>query len=106
MSDVSKPIPSHGSGNPVARFFRHLFGVRDCLRLRKLLYQYVEGELDAPTYEQLKKHLGDCPPCLEYVETYRKTVSLCRCHGSPARSMPPELQKKLQDFITDHPELR
>ncbi len=76
-------------------------GGMHCRECHKLLFDYVQGNLNEDTAAKLKQHLGDCPPCLEYVETYRQTVSACRKHcRKAAPEMPPELKKKLQDFIT------
>jgi anti-sigma factor RsiW len=97
--------PAH-STNKVWGFIKCLFSPRQCARMKKLLYQYVEGELDPQTQQQLRQHLADCPLCLEYVETYRRTIHLCRCHGNPARTMPPALERKLGEFIHEHPELK
>jgi anti-sigma factor RsiW len=69
---------------------------RDC---HKLLFDYAQGNLDAETAKKLEEHLGDCPPCLEYVETYRKTITACKNHCQKTAEMPPELKRKLQDFI-------
>lgn len=70
-----------------------------CKEVETLLFDYTQGNLDADTARRLEKHLGDCPPCLQYVETYRKTIGACREHCKSATDMPPELKKKLQDFI-------
>jgi len=72
-----------------------------CKEVQQLLFDYAQGNLDADTARKLEKHIGDCPPCLEYVESYRKTIHACREHcKSPARDMPPELKQKLTDFIS------
>jgi anti-sigma factor RsiW len=71
--------------------------------VHQLLFDYAQGNLDADTAGKLERHLGDCPPCMEYVETYRKTIGACREHcKKPAAKMPPELQKKLQDFLAQN----
>ena len=106
MSDPAlKPLPAHG-GNRVWGFIRCLLTPRACSRVKKLLYQFVEGELDPVTHQQLQSHLADCPLCLDFVESYRRTIALCRCHGLRARPLPPALRDKLSDFIAQHPELK
>jgi anti-sigma factor RsiW len=70
-----------------------------CTECHQLLFDYVQGNLDPDKARKLEKHIGDCPPCLEYVETYRQTIGACREHCKPAADMPAELKKKLQDFF-------
>jgi anti-sigma factor RsiW len=70
-----------------------------CSEVHQLLFDYAQGNLDPDTAKKLEKHIGDCPPCLEYVESYRKTIGACRKHCTPAKDIPRELEKKLHDFI-------
>lgn len=87
--------------NPVSRFFSRVashFGC-PCSEVHKLLFDYAQGNLDAEKAKRLEKHISDCPPCLEFVESYKKTVTACREHGKATTELPPELKKKLCDFI-------
>ena len=92
--------------NTIVRFFSHLFHPCDCARTKKLLYEFVEGELNQPTQQKLEQHLSDCPGCLEYVKSYRRTIELTHHHCLPETPMPPELIQKLHDFIQQHPDLK
>jgi anti-sigma factor RsiW len=75
-------------------------------RKKKLLYEYVEGELDPDTQRRLEKHIGDCPPCLDYVKSYRQIIELTHHHGLPDTPMPPALKQKLCEFIEQNPDLK
>ena len=89
----------------IAKFLGKLHSIFECPcgRVHQLLFDYTQGNLDAETASKLEKHIGDCPPCLEYVETYRKTIGACREHcKTPATDMPPELKRKLQDFLANN----
>jgi anti-sigma factor RsiW len=78
-----------------------------CGHTARLLYAFVEGELDAPRRKKLEAHLADCPECLEFVETYRKTIAVTREHDRPpAVEIPPRLLQKLEQFIEQHPDLQ
>lgn len=89
--------------NPVSRMFGKLASHFHCpcSEVQRLLFDYAQGNLEEEKARRLEKHLSDCPPCLEFVESYKKTVSACRQHGKPKTEMPPELKKKLSDFIAN-----
>ena len=90
----------------ITSFFRHLFHPCDCTRTKKLLYEFVEGELNQPTQKKLEQHLSDCAGCMEYVNSYRRTIVLTHHHGLPEAPMPPELKQKLHEFIQQNPDLK
>ena len=92
--------------NAITGFFRHLFHPCECTRTKKLLYEFVEGGLDQQTQQKLEQHLSDCPGCLEYVKSYRRTIELTHHHGLPEAPMPPALKQKLHEFIQQNPELK
>jgi mycothiol system anti-sigma-R factor len=35
-----------------------------CTEVLDLVYSYLDGEMDAPSYTQVKVHLEECGPCL------------------------------------------
>lgn len=90
----------------IAGFFRHLGHPCECGKTKKLLYEFVEGELDKDIHHKLEQHLSDCAGCLEYVNSYRRTIVLTHHHALPETPMPPELKQKLHDFIQQNPDLR
>ncbi len=49
-----------------------------CKELFALLSQYVDAELKAGTCAEIEQHLKDCPPCIAFLNTLRKTADLCR----------------------------
>jgi anti-sigma factor RsiW len=86
--------------------FKMMLGGYGCKDTERLLYQFVEGELDDKSRRKLESHLRDCPECLEFVRTYRQTIKLAGEHGIARETdMPPDLVKKLRDFIANHPDL-
>ena len=90
----------------IADLFKCLFHVGQCRQTKKLLYEFVEGELKQDTQRKLENHLGDCPSCLEYVKSYRQTIELTHCHCLPETPMPPALKQKLREFIEQNPDLK
>lgn len=50
----------------------------ECRRIFALLSEYLDAELPLESCEQIEAHLKDCPACLEFLESLRKTIELCR----------------------------
>jgi anti-sigma factor RsiW len=62
-----------------------------CKEVFALLSDYLDLELPAETCAEVSAHLADCPPCVEFAESLRKTVELCQ------RYQPTELPTPLGD---------
>jgi len=52
----------------------------NCKEVFALLSDYLNVELPPDACEQIERHLADCPPCVEFAESLRKTVALCRSY--------------------------
>jgi anti-sigma factor RsiW len=65
-----------------------------CKELCDLLMAYCEGELSAQEREEICAHLSRCSPCVNYVETYRITVSITR--KLPGSELPEGLVEKIR----------
>jgi len=50
----------------------------DCKQIFALLSQYLDLELPPDACEKLEAHIAGCAPCVEFTESLRKTVELCR----------------------------
>ena len=68
----------------------------NCKEVFALLSEYLDAELTPQTCEELKAHLAGCPPCIEFLESLKRTVSLCRC-CEPAT--PPPLDPATRDKL-------
>lgn len=44
--------------------------------IEDFLHDYVAGALDAPTRAEFERHLGVCPACVNYLDSYRTTIAL------------------------------
>ena len=60
-----------------------------CKEVFSLLSEYLNLELPPDACQEIEIHLAGCPPCIEFAESLRKTVELCR------RYQPAELPKPL-----------
>ena len=49
-----------------------------CKEVFSLLSEYLNLELPADACQEIKTHLAGCPPCIEFAESLRKTIELCR----------------------------
>ncbi|MCI0465243.1 MAG: hypothetical protein L0Z62_50620 [Gemmataceae bacterium] len=65
-----------------------------CCELAEALLDFLEGVLPPDHCDQIRQHLGCCPPCVTFVETYRITITLTR--RLPCRPLPPDLEHRLR----------
>lgn len=65
--------------------------VAECRRIFAMLSDYLDGELPVDACEQIATHLKDCPPCVAFLESLRRTVELCR--AMPAGAQPGPLSE-------------
>lgn len=49
-----------------------------CKEVFALLSDYLNVELPPEACRSIEAHLAGCAPCVEFVESLRKTVELCR----------------------------
>ena len=69
-----------------------------CQECIDLLVDYLEGELPPERARALDIHLELCPACVSFVRTYKGTVDVART--LPVDEIPPELTRRLIDFLT------
>ncbi len=68
-----------------------------CKEVFSLLSQYLDMELPADACQEIEAHIAGCPPCVEFAESLRKTVELCRRY-QPAE-IPEPLGKGARDEL-------
>ena len=62
-----------------------------------LLSDYLELALGAETIADLERHLGECAPCVAYLNTFRATRKVA---AEAARvEMPDEMKERLRSFL-------
>ena len=69
----------------------------DCQDVFALLSEYIDQELPAGTCEELDRHIQGCTPCVEFVESLRKSVTLGRSYA-PGVEAPP-VPEALRDAL-------
>ena len=50
----------------------------DCLRVFEMLSKYLDRDLPAGDCDEVRRHVEDCPPCIEFLDGLRRSVDLCR----------------------------
>jgi anti-sigma factor RsiW len=86
--------------HPVVSRLKKLLGLHmGCYDMHRLLFDYAQETLPPELKAAMDQHLKDCPPCLDYLQTYRATICATRECCQPPAELPPELRQKLSDFI-------
>ena len=71
---------------------------RDCSQIFAMLSRYLDRELPPATCVGLEEHLRDCPECIQFVDSLKRTVELCRQYGTfrHREPVPPEKLTELR----------
>jgi len=71
-----------------------------CQELSEFLLDFLEGNLPEEERAVFEAHLEVCPPCVTYIDSYRKTIALGRnaCREEE-RESPPEVPEPLIQAI-------
>lgn len=75
-----------------------------CQELYDFLEQFVEGEMADDVRAEFQRHLDMCPPCIDYVDSYRKTIQCCKAayddpKECPDQPMPKQLVQAILDTV-------
>jgi len=69
----SKNVTGHRHGREKGR----------CLQILRELSAYIDDELSGTICGEIRRHLGACPNCEDFVASLRQTVALCRHKPAP-----------------------
>jgi anti-sigma factor RsiW len=62
----------------------------NCREFTEFLHEYLFGDLPAGERAEFEKHLAECPWCVAYLDSYRKTIQLEQAaFAAPADAPPP-----------------
>ena len=70
-----------------------------CQETIAVLGDYLEAILDPDTLASLEEHLRDCPPCVAYLNTYRRSREVAA--GVNRVAMPEEMKERLRRFLLE-----
>jgi anti-sigma factor RsiW len=72
-----------------------------CQQIVEFLSAYLEGDLDTITIQHFDQHMVDCPPCVMYVESFRKMIVLTG-QIPTIETIPVELHDRLHRFLSQN----
>lgn len=65
-----------------------------CRQLIDFIADYLDGELPDDSRREFERHLGVCPSCVAYLDSYRQTIALGKAAlhpcDDPASGIVPE----------------
>ena len=61
----------------------------NCREFTEFLHEYLFGNLPAEQRAEFDKHLAECPWCVAYLESYKKTMLLEQSAFAVADDAPP-----------------
>ena len=64
-----------------------------CQELVELVTDYLEGRLDAEDRARFEEHVGECGPCVVYIEQMRQTIAALG--RLPAETVSPQAEEEL-----------
>jgi len=70
-----------------------------CREVAEFLMEYLDGALGEAERRVFEGHIGDCPACVNYLETYRETVRLGKSVCAPDAEVPPDVPEELVQAI-------
>lgn len=70
-----------------------------CQETIAVLGDYLEAILDPDALASLEEHLRDCPPCVAYLNTYRRSREVAA--GVNRVAMPEEMKERLRRFLLE-----
>ncbi len=70
----------------------------ECRKIFADLSDYLDGEVAPASCEQLRRHIADCPTCLDFIEDLKQAIKRCRALDvCSAKGATPALQRLLVD---------
>jgi len=72
-----------------------------CREFVEFLMRYLDGELDPDVSSAFERHMGACPQCVWYLDSYRETVRLGRdllCE-TPDGQLPADVPEELVNAV-------
>ncbi len=70
-----------------------------CKECVDLLMDYLEGQLDPNIQTRLSDHLAECPPCINFLKTYKACSQLAERLRDQQVQIPLEVESRLKSFL-------
>ncbi len=71
-----------------------------CENLLELFSQYLDGELPAQGCSQIEQHAAECERCADFLNSAKRTVTLCRDlkAGESPRPLSTQARQRLREL--------
>jgi hypothetical protein len=93
------PVFNLESGSTMIHWLAHKLGLRTCPECETLVEYALEG-LDPRQWEKVRRHLAECPPCLEQVRDFwqvREGLGLCAPECEPPEDFSARVLARLHE---------
>lgn len=71
-----------------------------CEECIEVLGDYLDGSMDRATHSAFEAHFSDCPPCLDFLHTYKATILVSQ-RALIDTPIPAEVQSRLRSFLRE-----
>lgn len=68
-----------------------------CEQAIEVLSDYVDGSMDGDTFTAFEAHFSDCPPCVDFLRTFKATISISAKVADA--ELPDEVRVRLRTFL-------
>ena len=76
--DLMHACRAHEAACPPCAALMRIAREMSCADFAQFLHDYVEEELPVTERQVFERHIGICPECVTYLESYRTTIALAR----------------------------
>lgn len=73
----------------------------NCKECVDLLLDYLEDTLAPATKQKLDEHISACPPCLNFLKTYKSCAGISGRLRDQEVRIPPEMESRLKSFLRE-----
>ncbi len=70
---------------------------KTCKQMTDLVFDYVNDKLSPNAKRDFQQHLQICPDCVNFLNTYKKTVSVSR--SVRPEEIPPRVRNSILNFL-------
>lgn len=70
-----------------------------CEECIEVLVDYLEGSMDKATHSAFEAHFADCTPCLDFLQTYKATITVTKKVLTVEDEIPENVRLRLREFL-------
>lgn len=76
-------------------------GRGECRAIFAALSGFLDGTLPAENCQELRRHVIDCKPCVEYLDSLKRTIDLCHAYETGVAPPPsPQVRKAFKRALS------